>query len=87
MLTTSVTICQTGTSNCATIDDVQVDTGSNGLRLLASALPASLALPAVPSGGGVSGECAVFGSGYAWGAVRRADVRMAGQVPSRFRSI
>ncbi|WP_245841230.1 DUF3443 domain-containing protein [Paraburkholderia ribeironis] len=80
MLTTSVTICQPGTSNCATVDDIQVDTGSNGLRILSSALPASLALAAVPSGGGVTGECAVFGSGYAWGTVRHADVRMAGQL-------
>ncbi|RKT26651.1 uncharacterized protein DUF3443 [Paraburkholderia sp. RAU2J] len=80
MLTTSVTLCQSGTDNCATVDDIQVDTGSNGLRILASALPASLALAAVPSGSGVTGECAVFGSGYAWGAVRSADVRMAGQV-------
>jgi hypothetical protein len=80
MLTTSVTVCQSGTSNCATIDDIQVDTGSNGLRILASALPASLALPALPSGSGVTGECAAFGSGYTWGAVRSADVRMAGQL-------
>jgi hypothetical protein len=80
MLTTSVTLCQSGTDNCATVDDIQVDTGSNGLRILASALPANLALAAVPSGGGTTGECAVFGSGYAWGAVRSADVRMAGQV-------
>ncbi|MFM0720935.1 DUF3443 domain-containing protein [Paraburkholderia strydomiana] len=80
MLTTSVTVCQAGTTNCATVDDIQVDTGSNGLRILASALPASLALAAAPSGSGVTGECAVFGSGYAWGAVRSADVRMAGQV-------
>jgi hypothetical protein len=80
MLTTSVTICESGTDNCATVDDIQVDTGSNGLRILASALPANLALPAVPSGSGVTGECAVFGSGYAWGAVRSADVRMAGQI-------
>jgi hypothetical protein len=71
-----------GTSNCATIDDIQVDTGSNGLRILASALPSSLALPSMASGGGVSGECAVFGSGYAWGSVRSADVRMAGQLAS-----
>lgn len=78
MLTTSVTLCQPGTDNCATIDNIQVDTGSHGLRILASALPASLPLAAVPSGGGVSGECAVFGGGYAWGAVRSADVRMAG---------
>ncbi|AFT86528.1 DUF3443 domain-containing protein [Paraburkholderia phenoliruptrix] len=80
MLTTSVTLCQPGTDQCATIDNIQVDTGSHGLRILASALPASLPLAAVASGGGVSGECAVFGGGYAWGAVRSADVRMAGQL-------
>nr|WP_244195910.1 DUF3443 domain-containing protein [Paraburkholderia susongensis] len=82
MLTTSVTICQAGTSTCATIDDIQVDTGSNGLRILASALPSGFTLPAVAAAGtaGVAGECAVFGSGYAWGSVRSADVRMAGQL-------
>lgn len=84
MLTTSVTICQPGTNNCTTIDNIQVDTGSHGLRILASALPPGFPLPAVASGGGsgsgVAGECAVFGSGYAWGAVRSADVHMAGQV-------
>jgi len=82
MLTTSVTVCMAGTSTCATIDDIQVDTGSNGLRILASALPSSLPLPSVASGNGMSGECAVFGSGYAWGSVRTADVRMAGQLAS-----
>jgi hypothetical protein len=71
-----------GTSNCATIDDIQVDTGSNGLRILASALPTTLPLPTIAAGSGVSAECAVFGSGYAWGSVRNADVRMAGQLAS-----
>jgi hypothetical protein len=80
MLTTSVTICQPGTDNCATIDNIQVDTGSHGLRILASAVPAGLPLAAITSGAGISGECAVFGGGYAWGAVRSADVRMAGQL-------
>ncbi|MBP0594239.1 DUF3443 domain-containing protein [Paraburkholderia sp. LEh10] len=88
MLTTSVTVCAPGTSNCTTIDNVQVDTGSQGLRLLASQLPASLTLPAVSSTSaagatnGVSAECGVFGTGYTWGAVRTADVRMAGQLAS-----
>jgi hypothetical protein len=85
MLTTSVTVCVPSTSDCATIDNVQVDTGSSGLRILASALPASLELPAMAGAGGtaggtVSGACGVFGSGYTWGAVRTADVRMAGQI-------
>jgi hypothetical protein len=80
MLTTSVTLCVSGTSNCATINNVQVDTGSQGLRILASALPSSLQLAALPSGSGTTGECAVFGGGYTWGAVHTADVKMAGQV-------
>lgn len=82
MLTTSVTVCVPGTATCATIGNVQVDTGSQGLRLLASALPAGLNLPAVTAGSGadIAGECAGFGTGYTWGAVRRADVRLAGEV-------
>ncbi|MFL9901065.1 DUF3443 domain-containing protein [Paraburkholderia fungorum] len=80
ILTTSVTVCQPGTSSCATIDNIQVDTGSHGLRILASALPSSLTLAAVGSGSGVTAECSVFGSGYTWGSVRSADVRMAGQL-------
>jgi hypothetical protein len=82
MLMASVTLCVPGTSTCATVDNVQVDTGSQGLRLLASALPAGFALPAVPAGTGsdIAGECAAFGTGYTWGAVRRADVKLAGEV-------
>ncbi|QBQ97928.1 DUF3443 domain-containing protein [Paraburkholderia pallida] len=82
MLMASVTVCVPGTSTCATVDNVQVDTGSQGLRLLASALPAGFALPSVAAGSGSSpaGECAAFGSGYTWGAVRSADVRLAGEV-------
>lgn len=80
LLTTSVTICVPGTSQCQTIDNVQVDTGSVGLRILSSALASNLALPAVgTSGGGVSAACGVFGSGYTWGAVRLADVKLAGE--------
>ncbi|MEX3995882.1 DUF3443 family protein [Paraburkholderia sp. EG286A] len=82
MLMTSVTVCVPGTADCASVDHVQVDTGSQGLRLLASALPAGFALPAVPAGAGadIAGECAVFGTGYTWGAVRSADVKLAGEI-------
>ena len=38
----SVTVCVPGTSNCQTVDDVLVDTGSFGLRILSSALTVSL---------------------------------------------
>lgn len=84
MLMASVTVCVPGTSTCATVNNVQVDTGSQGLRLLASALPAGFALPAVNAGNGSdpAGSCAAFGSGYTWGAVRSADVKLAGEVAS-----
>ena len=77
----NVTVCRPGTATCQTVDHVLLDTGSYGLRLLASALDTSLALPAVstPSGADAA-ECGKFISGYTWGAVRRADVKMADEV-------
>jgi hypothetical protein len=74
----SVTVCSPGTSTCQTIDHVLVDTGSFGLRLMATSLNATLALPAVKTSAGAEvGECGKFVSGYTWGAVRQADVRIA----------
>jgi hypothetical protein len=74
----SVTVCRPGTSTCQTIDHVLVDTGSFGLRLLASSLSSTLALPAVQTPSGAdAGECGQFVSGYTWGAVRQADIRIA----------
>lgn len=74
----SVTLCSPGTAICQTIDHVLVDTGSTGLRLFASVLDPALFLPAQTDGAGNPlAECAVFASGYSWGAVRRANVRLA----------
>ncbi|CAA9395000.1 MAG: Heavy-chain fibroin (Fragment) [uncultured Ramlibacter sp.] len=75
----TVTVCQPGTGACHDIDHVLVDTGSSGLRIASSALPAGFALPGVTTGGNPVGQCAQFASGYSWGSVRRADVRMAGE--------
>ncbi|MCU6500425.1 DUF3443 domain-containing protein [Rugamonas sp. A1-17] len=73
----SVTVCRPGTTTCQTIDHVLLDTGSYGLRLLAP-LDAALNLPAVQTPSGAdAGTCGKFISGYTWGAVRRADVKMA----------
>ena len=78
----NVTICRPGTTVCQTLDHVLVDTGSYGLRLLAP-LDAALALPAVQTpSGAAAGECAQFVSGFAWGSVRQADVRIAGETAS-----
>jgi hypothetical protein len=78
----SVTVCQPGTATCQTIDHVLVDTASYGLRVVASAA-GSLGLPPVANAAGQPvGECAHFASGYAWGSVRRADVKLAGEIAS-----
>jgi hypothetical protein len=79
----SVTVCRPGTSTCQTIDHVLLDTGSYGLRLLAGTLSATLALPTVKTASGAdAGECGKFISGYTWGGVRQADVKLADEVAS-----
>jgi hypothetical protein len=77
----SVTVCTPGsTSSCATINNVQVDTGSSGLRILASALGSSVSLTPVSGNGTPVDECYPFGDGsYIWGPVMQADVSMAGE--------
>lgn len=73
----TVRVCQPGSTTCVDVDHVLVDTGSNGLRLSASALPAGF-LPTVTDAGGTPvGECSRFASGYAWGPVRKADIGLA----------
>lgn len=81
---TSIEICAPGSSNCAVIPHVLVDTGSVGLRLLASAIRAANAtlpgaLPqAAGTAGSVVGECLPFVSGVTWGGVRSADLHWGG---------
>ncbi|HEY7287686.1 MAG TPA: DUF3443 domain-containing protein [Vicinamibacterales bacterium] len=81
----SVTVCLPGqTSGCQTIDGVEVDTGSSGLRLLSSALTVALPRQTTTSGAAVV-ECFPFQDGYTWGPVATADIRVgseqAGSVP------
>jgi hypothetical protein len=80
----SVTVCAPGTSNCTTVDHVLVDTGSTGLRLLRSTLPASMGLATAtdPNTGAPLAECAEFGSGHAWGPISTVDLKMGGEVAS-----
>ncbi|WP_407670082.1 DUF3443 domain-containing protein [Paraburkholderia oxyphila] len=81
--TVSVTICVPGTSNCQTINNIQVDTASFGLRVLASALNNfNSSLPAATSNGSQLAECTAFADGYTWGAVRTADVKIGGETAS-----
>ncbi len=79
----SVTVCAAGsTSSCQTIDHVQLDTGSSGLRLLNSALSSSLNLQPVTNGNGAIGECMAFADGNAWGSVQTGDVYLGGEFAS-----
>jgi len=76
----SVTVCVPGTTNCTTVDNVKVDTGSTGLRLMASVLPANFALPAKnASNGNPLAECYSFTDGFVWGSVRTADLKLGGE--------
>jgi len=72
----SVTVCPPGqTSGCQTIDGISVDTGSSGLRILSSALTASLPRQTTASGASVL-ECFPFQDGYTWGPVATADAKI-----------
>jgi hypothetical protein len=79
----SVTVCIAGTGTCATVDNVLVDTGSSGLRLMASALQAAgLNLPTEPDpaiSGNALAECLPFADGYTWGPLASVDVMMGGE--------
>ncbi len=79
----SVTICAPGTSSCQTIDHIEVDTGSSGLRILSSVLSSTLSLPQSLSGAAAPlVECTQFADGYSWGPVKTADVQIGGEKSS-----
>ncbi|HEY6338973.1 MAG TPA: DUF3443 domain-containing protein [Candidatus Sulfotelmatobacter sp.] len=78
---TSVTVCAPGSSTCQTVDGILVDTGSSGLRILSSALTVSLP-PQKASDGNPVAECLPFVSGYTWGPVQTADIKISGETAS-----
>jgi hypothetical protein len=79
----SVTLCVPGTQTCQTIDHVEIDTGSSGLRILQSTIP-GLALPTLGDGsGGTVFNCVQFlDTSYLWGTVQQADIKIAGEAAS-----
>jgi Protein of unknown function (DUF3443) len=73
-----VTVCLPGTSTCAVVDDILLDTGSYGLRLFKEVLP--LSLPLASSGAGTLAECVQYLDGSSdWGPVATADVVLGGE--------
>jgi hypothetical protein len=80
-LFTSLILCVPGTSECQTINDILVDTGSFGLRVLASAV--NLPLPGqVDSNGNSIAECARFVASFTWGPVANATIQISGETAS-----
>jgi Protein of unknown function (DUF3443) len=83
-LYTTVTLCRPGTNVCQTIDHIEVDTGSIGLRIVSTVLDATLMLPQQKAtGGNPLVECYQYADGYNWGPVATADVHLGGEVAAK----
>jgi len=82
--TVSVTVCVHGTGNCQTVNNVQVDTASFGLRIVASQLSSiSASISKNPASvGGSLAECMTFADSYTWGSVRSVDVTIGSETAS-----
>ena len=78
-LFTSVTVCVPGsTTACQTIDHIQIDTASFGLRILAPILTLTLPVQTASDGNSLV-ECTQFADGYSWGPVANADIQVGGE--------
>jgi hypothetical protein len=79
----TITVCAPGsTTNCQTINHVEIDTGSYGLRIVSSVLSSSLATALqqeTAAGGNSVVECTEFADGFTWGPVKLADVQIGGE--------
>ncbi len=78
ILYTSLTLCDSSaTPNCQTIDKIQVDTGSSGLRIFKQAL--TLTLAPISNGASPVIECQTFLVNNAWGPVVTASIGLAAE--------
>jgi len=70
----SVTVCSPGnTTDCQTIDDILLDTGSSGLRIFKQVLTVSLTQETIDSN--ALTECIQYGDGSSdWGPVKMASI-------------
>lgn len=76
----SVTVCLPTTSQCQTVSDILLDTGSVGLRLFRSVLTLDLSAQIeTDAQGNQVGECIIYGIGADWGPVATAGVVLANE--------
>ena len=75
---TSITLCAPGTSNCQTITDILVDTGSVGLRIFSSVITVELTPVIDAASNKPLAQCAQFGrdARIAMPRTRRPDHRI-----------
>jgi len=77
----SVKVCVPGDpENCKTIDNILLDTGSSGLRIMKSALSSVFTQKLTPhenDTGDQLAQCMQFADGYSWGPLYKADVSFA----------
>lgn len=80
-----ITICPVASDNCAEVDNILVDTGSTGLRIIASAIPGNINIDYMSPDGSSTAECTQFVSGVMWGPIASVDVKIgrefAGNIP------
>lgn len=75
----TLTVCNANGSNCNSINDILVDTGSYGLRVFKSAL-GSTAPTQITTGGKNVAQCVEYGDGSKqWGPVASAQVKLGGE--------
>ena len=76
----TVKVCTPGTSNCVTIPNVLLDTGSYGLRVFSSLVTSLNLQQVIDSSGHHVAECVSYGDGSSdWGPVVKATVGLNGE--------
>ena len=82
----TITVCAPGsTTNCQQISNIEVDTGSYGLRIISSVLSSNLIGSFTQEYAANSQplvECTEFVDGISWGPVMQADVQIGGESAS-----
>jgi len=71
----TINICVPGTSTCQSVDHIEVDTGSVGLRIISSVLT-GVQLPLTTNSGQPYAECFQFADGTSWGSLATADIQL-----------